>query len=434
MVGVARGDTAIARLADAEPGFDLVLTDLRLPGADGLAVLEAALARDPRTRVLVMTAYGSVETAVEAMRRGAFDFLEKPVDLDQLEVRVQRAAEHRALLDEVGHLRAERAGRRATQEIIGAKGSLREATELALRVAPTRSTVLVTGETGTGKELVAEWIHRASDRRDGPLVKVNCAALPEPLLESELFGHERGAFTGADRQRIGRFEEASGARCSSTRWATSPPASRPSCCACCRTRSSTAWAARGRCAPTRGSWRRPTMTSRRPSARGASERTCTSDSTSSRSGCLRLRDRPDDLLPLARHFLVTLPHDGPRPRDLSKSACAKLEAHPWPGNVRELRNAIERALLLASGPRIEASDLALREPLRAIGPAGIPPEWTLADAERALVLDALERTGYVQKDASERLGVSRRKLNYMIRRMGITHPSWRRNRGPDSDR
>ena len=432
VLGVGRGDDAVRRLSDrAQPAFDLVLTDLRLPGVDGLGVVEAAVARDPRTPVLVMTAHGSVETAVEAMRRGAFDFMEKPVDLDQLELRVRRAANHRALLEEVGTLRAERDGRQAAREIIGAKGSLREATDLALRVAPMRSTVVVTGETGTGKELVAELVHRASDRRDGPLVKVNCAALPEPLLESELFGHERGAFTGADRQRKGRFEEASGGTLFLDEVGDLTPGMQAKLLR---------------------------VLQDQEFHRLGGERTLRTDArivaathqdlaAAVREGRFRedlyfrlhvveirlppLRDRPEDLAPLARHFLATLPHEGPRPEALSDAAQAKLEAHPWPGNVRELRNAMERVLLLAQGPRVEADDIALTPPTARTGSSPLPADWTLADAERALVLQALERTGYVQKEASERLGVSRRKLNYMIRRMGITHPSWRRNRpGP----
>jgi two-component system response regulator HydG len=431
VVGVGRGDEAVARLRDeADAPFDLVVTDLRMPGVDGLAVLDAALARDSRTAVIVMTAYGSVETAVDAMRAGAFDFLEKPVDLDQLEVRVRRAATHRALLEEVGSLRRERAGNRAAQEIVGAKGSLRDATELALRVAPTRSTVLVTGETGTGKELVAELVHRASDRRDRPLVKVNCAALPEPLLESELFGHERGAFTGADRRRTGRFEEASGGTLFLDEVGDLAPGIQSKLLRVLQDQEFH-----------RVGGERALRTDARIVAATHQDL-----GSAVREGRFRedlyfrlhvveiqlppLRDRPEDLVSLAHHFLSTLPASGSRPKGFTQAALTKLRRHPWPGNVRELRNAIERALLLARGSRIDAADLLLHTGLAPRVAPGLPPDWTLADAERALVLDALERSGYVQKDACERLGVSRRKLNYMIQRMGITHPSWRRNRGP----
>jgi len=205
------GDEALTRIRDGagEP-YDVIVTDVRLPGADGLAVLCAARERDPRTSVLLMTAYGTIEAAVQAMKAGAFDFVQKPLDLDQIELRVARAVEHRRLLAEVRDLRADQAGRRAAEEIVGESPALKAAVDLGRRVAATRSTVLVTGETGTGKELMASLIHRASPRAEAPFVKVNCAALPETLLESELFGHERGAFTGADRRRVGRFEQASG--------------------------------------------------------------------------------------------------------------------------------------------------------------------------------------------------------------------------------
>ena len=196
-------------MRSCEP-YDVVVTDLRLPGDDGIAVLRAARERDASTAVLVMTAHGNVETAVEAMKVGAFDFVQKPFDLDQLELHVARAVEHARLRREVTELRAERVPGAAPEHIIGTSPALRQALDLARRVAASRSTVLVTGETGTGKELIAGLIHAESPRSAQPFVKVNCAALPEPLLESELFGHERGAFTGADRQRIGRFEQASG--------------------------------------------------------------------------------------------------------------------------------------------------------------------------------------------------------------------------------
>ena len=434
---VATGDAAVERIRDhrAEP-FDVIVTDLRLPGCDGVSVLRAAHERDPSTSVLLMTAYGSIETAVDAMRSGAFDFVEKPLDLDQLELRVARGVDHRRLLYEVTELRAERAARNATEQIIGSSPALRIAQDLAKRVAPTRSTVLITGETGTGKELIAGLIHQASPRAEGPLVKVNCAALPETLLESELFGHERGAFTGADRQRIGRFEEASGGtlfldEIGDTSMATQAKLLR---------------VLQEQCFHRLGGSKMQRTDARIVSATNQDLSVLISEGRFREDLFFRLnviridlpplRERPEDLLDLAHHFLRELRPNMRHPiRGFTDAALARIRSHHWPGNVRELHNTLERAVLMADGPRIDADDLSIfssgsTASDRAWRPE-LPPEGiSLREVEQELVEEALERAGYVQKDAASLLGVSRRKLNYMIQRMGITHPSWRRNRDP----
>ena len=436
---VARGDAAVARLCDAEiEPYAVVLTDLRLPGADGVAVLRAARARDERTSVLLMTAFGSVETAVDAMRSGAFDFVEKPLDLDQLELRVSRALDHRALLDEVNVLRAEREARRAEEEIVGSSRVLRDATHLARRVAPTRSTVLVTGETGTGKELVASLIHRASPRREGPFVKVNCAALPETLLESELFGHERGAFTGADRRRAGRFEEASGGTLLLDEIGDLSAATQAKLL---RVLQDQEFHRLGGTSTLRTDARIVAATNadlEQKRAAGLFREDLYFRLNVIHIHLPPLRERPDDLVDLAHHFLREL-RDAPgrAASGFTERALERLRGHAWPGNVRELRNTVERAVLLAPGARIRHTDIVLSGPAarapRPEGLPGLPPDGcSLADVERHLVLEALRRADFVQKDASELLGVSRRKLNYMIRRMGITHRSWRRNRSGEA--
>jgi two-component system response regulator HydG len=432
----ASGEAALLRIQDAarEP-YDVVLTDLRLAGADGLAVLRAARERDPRTNVLLMTAYGSIETAVEAMRCGAYDFVQKPVDLEQIELRVARALEHRRLLAEVTELRAERAALRAVEEIVGDSPALRTAVDLALRVASTRSTVLVTGETGTGKELIASLIHRSSGRADGPLVKVNCAALPETLLESELFGHERGAFTGADRQRVGRFEQASGGTLFLDEVGDMSPATQAKLL---RVLQDQEFQRLGGTKVLRTDARLISATNQDLAARlrdGSFREDLFFRLNVIRIHLPPLRERAEDLLALAHHFLRCFARDLGRPvRGFTEEALARIRAHPWPGNVRELHNTIERGVLMADGPRVDAADLAL--PASGGDPRPAPP-WsagglTLRELERELVLEALRRSRFLQKDAAKLLGVSRRKLNYMIRRMGITHPRWRRNRPPQA--
>jgi DNA-binding NtrC family response regulator len=437
---MARGDAAVERIRDVrtEP-YDVILTDLRLPGADGLAVLAVARERDPRTSVLVMTAYGSIETAVGAMRQGAYDFVQKPLDLEQLELRVSRAMDHRRLLDEVGELRAKEAARDVVDSIVGDSAALRSAVDLARRVAPTRSTVLITGETGTGKELIASLIHRASLRSGGPLVKVNCAALPETLLESELFGHERGAFTGADRQRTGRFEEASGGTLFLDEVGDMSTA----------TQSKLLRVLQDQEFHRVGGTRILRTDARIVSATNQDLEDKISEGLFREDLFFRLnvirihlpplRDRAEDLIALAHHFLQQFASDLDRPlRGFEEAALNRIRSHAWPGNVRELHNAVERAALMAEGPRIRAEDLSLFENVTGSDSrrwvSELPAEGvSLGEVERELVLEALRRTGYVQKHAADLLGVSRRKLNYMIQRMGITHTAWRRNRRPGAE-
>ncbi len=429
----ARGDRAVARLQETtEASYDVVVTDLRLPGASGLEVLEAVRQRDERTAVLLLTAFGSIETAVEAMRLGAFDFAQKPVALEELEIRVGKALDHAGLLRRVASLEAERASRRSELAIVGNSPALRTALDLAARVAPTRATVLVTGETGTGKELVAGLVHERSSRAGGPFVKVNCAALPETLLESELFGHERGAFTSADRERIGRFEQADGGTLFLDEVGDMSAATQAKLL---RVLQEQEFHRLGGTRTIRTDVRIVAATNLDlPEA--------------IREGRFRedlyfrlnvigialppLRDRVDDVLALAHHFLDAFGRELGRARDgFRPDALARIRAHDWPGNVRELRNVIERAVLMSSGPWIEAGDVVLA------GTPGDEGRWAprlpaeglaLEEVERAVVLEVLARADYVQKDAARLLGISRRKLNYMVGRMGITHERWRRNR------
>ena len=338
----------------------------------------------------------------------------------------------------VADLEAARAGapvQRGRAPLVAESPAMRETVALAHRVAPLRSTILLTGETGTGKELIATLIHDSSLRARGPFVKVNCAALPETLLESELFGHERGAFTGAERQRIGRFEQASAGTLFLDEIGEISMSTQVKLLRVLQ----------------EGEYHRlGGVTSLRTEARivAATNRDL---ADALRKGRFRedlffrlnvvgihlapLRERPEDTRALAEEFLVDLCFELGRSRkSFSEEAMRRLSEHRWSGNVRELRNVIERAVLMSDRECITGSEIVLNRsaPLLdaleqlVLAPGGL----SLRDVERELVLRALDQAGYVQKQAAKLLGMSRRKLNYMIRQMGLTHPSWRRNRGP----
>jgi DNA-binding NtrC family response regulator len=318
--------------------------------------------------------------------------------------------------------------------VVAESESMREALSRVRRVAAGRSTVLVTGQTGTGKDVIAGLLHQLSPRASGPFVKVSCAALPETLLESELFGHERGAFTGADRSRVGRFEQASEGTLFLDEIGEMSLATQVKLL---------------RVLEEREFQRLGSVDTRRTEARivAATNRDL---AAAVREGRFRadlyfrldvisitlapLCDRPEDVEPLAHLFLAEIAREGGMAaKPLRDAALRRIRRRPWRGNVRELRNALEYAFFLGDGDFIEADDLP--EPtLAPSGPGGsldLPPEGiSLQEVERELVLRALEQTDYVQKEAARLLQISRRKLNYMIRRMGVTHPSWRKNRGP----
>ncbi len=440
VVEAGDGETAIELISRAgEAPFDVILCDLPLPRADGMQVQRAARKHTPAAAFLLLTAFASVENAVEAMRNGVFDVIEKPFDLDQLALRVHRAVEHARLHAEVSEPPAQLSGG-ADDFIVANSQAMRDAVETAKRVADIGSTVLLTGETGTGKEVIAALIHANSPRASGPFIKVNCAALPETLLESELFGHERGAFTGAERRRIGHFEQASGGTLLLDEIAETAP---------------TTQAKLLRVLQDREFYRLGGTRAQKTNARiiTATNRDL---AAALRDGSLRedlyyrinvieihlepLRDRREDIEPLAEHYRERFARElGRTCTEFSAAALSRMNAYPWPGNVRELRNAIERAVLLSDGSRIEASDFELKT----TGRAGADSEWrielppnglSLHTVQRALVLAALRRTGFVQKDAAQLIGVSKRKLNYMIAQMGLVHPSWRRNRSnPEPD-
>ncbi|MCB9765731.1 MAG: sigma-54-dependent Fis family transcriptional regulator [Alphaproteobacteria bacterium] len=410
------GDPAEALAAARRAPPQVVLLDLMLPPsqttAEGFGVLDALLERDPGTKVVVVTGAGARTTALEAVRRGAHDFLTKPVDPDVLLVVLQRALARARLEAQVTSLRDQLAQARPRGSMIGGSAPFQAAVDLADRVAPTDLPVLVTGENGTGKELLARRVHEASRRSERPFVAVNCGALPPTLLESTLFGHVRGAFTGADRSRRGLFQEAHTGTLFLDEVGEMEP---PTQVRLLRALES------GEILPV-GADRPVTVDVRIVSAtnRKLEEMVSTGAFRDDLYWRLRgieitlppLRDRGDDVLLLARHFLTDAPLGGPH--TLSPRAEDALRAHPWPGNLRELRHAMQRAAVMA-GPRrlIEPQDLGLRAP-------DTPDGDTLAEQvealERRAIAAALAAEGGNRTRAAKRLGLSRQGLlNKMAR-------------------
>ncbi len=438
---VVVAETASSARRALEAGrFDLVITDIRLPEGDGFQVLEAARVIDPAVPVIVMTAYGSMEAAVRALRLGAVDFVEKPFDIDEMEARVHRALDQGDLAETVRGLRAALLEPYRPENIVGESPGLLRALEIARKVAPARTSVLITGETGTGKELVAGAIHALSPRRGREFVAVNCAAIPEGLLESELFGHERGAFTGATRRRIGRFERAHRGTLFLDEVGDMSLSTQAKIL---RVLQDGRLERLGGDEPVEVDVRVVAATHRDLAGEVRAGRF--REDLYYRLAVVRihlppLRERGEDVVLLARHFARLLCADLKRPPlGFADEALEALRRHTWPGNVRELRNAVERAVLLAEGDRITARDLGLED-----APRHAPERWEgeafrfefpaegvpLEVAERELVLAALRRAGWVQKDAARLLGITKRAMHYKIRKHGITHPSWTKNRPP----
>ncbi len=425
-----------ARTAFPGSQFDLVITDHKMPDGDGLSLLETCREVDANVPIVLLTAYATVELAVDAMRRGAFDFIAKPFVPDTVRAVVARACERTELLRENERLRGQVSRLAGTGELIGNSRAMRELRELIARVAPTNATVLITGETGTGKELVARATHAASKRAERPFVAVNCAGLPETLLESELFGHERGAFTGADRRRQGVFEAAHTGTLFLDETAEMSLALQAKLL---RVLVDGVVVRVGSTVPRVVDVRIVAATNRDLERR-------------MREGLFRedlyyrlnvvpisvppLRARREDLPLLVQHFLAAAGRDlKVPPRTILPSAMRKLEAYSFPGNVRELRNLVERATILARGTEIDAPDLPL-QPVDSGAAGGAATEWgdalqtiaaklpghldlqaTMERLEEALVRRALDAAGGVQAEAARMLGISRSHLGYKLKAM-----------------
>jgi len=410
------GAAALVRLQ--QEAFDVVLTDLRMPTVDGMELLREAQRLSPETQVIVMTAYGTIDSAVEAIRRGAYDFLAKPFKEDELTLRVAKALEKRRLVGEVHLLAGEFRRRYGLQHIVGRSAAMQDVLERVMRVAPSDATVLISGESGTGKELVARALHVASRRGERPFVPVNCAAITETLLESELFGHAKGAFTGASRARRGLFEEANGGSLFIDEIGETSPGFQAKLL---RALQEGEIRRVGESSPVQVDVRVIAATNQ-DLRRAIAEKRFREDLYYRLAVVpIRippLREHPEDIPLLAAHFLHGFVQRTGAARTLAPEAVARLVDHDWPGNVRELENVIEQAAALAPGSVLRAVDVQIEHRGSATDAAR-----TLAaaveDAERRAIEAALTRSGGDLAKVARELGVSATTLWRKMKRLGL---------------
>ena len=410
----ADGFKALGKIADFGP--EVILTDLKMPGLDGLGLMEKARELAPNTTVVVMTAFGTIPSAVLAVQKGAYHYLTKPLDFQDLSIVVERAVERARLLAENARLRDKLRDRNPEGRIVGRHPKMLELFAMAEQVAASRATVLVLGETGTGKELVAELIHRASTRSEKPLVRLNCAALSESLLESELFGHERGAFTGAVGRREGRFEQADGGTLFLDEVSEIPMATQVKLLRVLQER---AFERVGGNETLHVDVRILAASNRDLKARIAQGQF--REDLYYRLNVVTLeipplRERQSDIPELATFFLRRYAEENHRPVEgMSDEALAALGAYGWPGNVRELENVIERAVVLCDGTRVEARHLpATLTPAEARDDAPKIPGATIQELERYAILKTLEACRGSTSRAAAILGISPRKVQYKL--------------------
>jgi two-component system response regulator HydG len=406
-----------------DEAYDLIITDLRMGKLDGIAVLRHIREVSPLTEAIVMTAYGTIETAVEAMRLGAWDYIQKPFSEDELTIKVSKALERRWLSGEVSLLTQEFKERYKFENIIGRSRSMREILTRIIKIAPTDTTVLITGESGTGKELIAKAIHANSTRSNRPFVPVNCAAISETLLESELFGHTRGAFTGAVSTRKGLFEEAEGGTFFFDEISETSPALQAKLLRSIQEKEIRRV----------GDNKSISVDIRLIAATNQDLQAAINEKRFRQDLYYRLavarfripplRERPEDIPMLVEHFINKYSKKMDRPVRLGKGALERLTAYNFPGNVRELENLLEQGVALTVGGEIQIVDLL--EP----GDGGIPDNQTLEDivsaAERHAIRAALVHNETTDK-AADTLGLSPTTLWRKMKKLNIDNPHRRR--------
>ncbi|MFQ5632795.1 MAG: sigma-54-dependent transcriptional regulator [bacterium] len=420
-VETADSGTAGVKKAQAM-AVDLVLTDFKMPDKNGLEVLREVKAINPEIDVVIMTAYGSIDSATGAMKAGAIDYLSKPIDLDQLEIILKKAIERRRLISENRRLREQLASRHRFSEIISQSPQMENVLNRAARVAPSNATVLIRGESGTGKELVARAIHAGSSRMDGPFVAVNCAAITETLLESELFGHGKGAFTSALNRKKGRFEIADTGTLFLDEVGDIPPTIQVKLLR----------ALQEKAFERVGGTETLAVDVRIIAATNRYLEKMLEDGSFREDLYYRLnvvsllipplRERRTDITRLTDHFLRKYAAENSRPEiAISKEAFDALIRYDFPGNVRELENIIEQAVVLARENLITTDDLpvVVRSTKSELDTSAGSFDERVAAFEKNLILEALAATGGVQTQAAEKLGMTERHLRYKLKKYGL---------------
>ena len=401
---------------------DVLLSDVRMPGMDGITLMQRALANNPELTCIILTAYGDVDIAVEAMKQGATDFMTKPINLDKLELVLGRVLKARKIELENEQLKAQLDDRYGMENIIGRSPAMQEVFDTIRQVAASRATVLIQGESGTGKELVAKAIHQLSARNNGPFVAVHCAALSENLLESELFGHEKGAFTGAMERRIGRFEKASGGSLFLDEISEIDASVQVKILRALEERQVERV---GGDTPVDVDTRLIAATNR-----DLKDMVAHGDFREDLFYRLYvvvitlppLRDRQDDILLLLNHYLAHFNQEnGKSIEGFTPAAYERLAAYDWPGNIRELRNLVERMVVLARGKVLDVKDIPaqIREHASDHAEVRADADLTVDEMEKRMVVQALEKTGGNRTKAAEKLGISRRTLHRKLNQYGI---------------
>ena len=432
----ADGEAALKLLE--ESNVDVLLCDINMPRMDGMELLRRVRERPNPPETIMLTGHATVETAIEAMKLGAYDYLSKPYRINELDALVKQAAEKRRLRVDNQRLRAQLERQASSDEIVSESKEMKEAMRLVQRVAPSEASVLITGESGTGKELIAHAIHRVSSRANGSFVDLNCAAFQESLLESELFGYEAGAFSGAKGRKLGLFELADGGTLFLDEITEMPMALQAKLLRAIETRS---FFRVGAVRKVEVNVRIIAATNRNPEeavTAGKFRADLLYRINGFEIALSPLRERPDDIEPLAQHLLQKL--GGPHPPQLTEDALNALKTYKWPGNVRQLRNCLERAVLLSDGGKITLAELppevargsssggptgpAVTTVHEAVQTAYAPPPSepiSLREIERQQILAALEKTGWHRGKTAELLGISPSTLYRRLRDYNLEH-------------